>query len=264
MKRTDAFMLGVAAFMLANCASYVLRSGAPHLAGWGLLPPGRTDINEAIGFPWLVFGLRGGLLSASWAASAADLAVAAVAGCLCSRCLAARLPPMWPGQSRGLCCLPQCLVSGAAVVCATAAIATGSRSLGLVMRNVICFAGPVAVYAAFRCVRRAGWGNLAIAAAVLVAAALAVDARYQSPPVGTRLAARALLPLAWPCQPEGLAAVAERAYSQSVVGLTVIRTSVPVFGLLSLGAVMSAISAVARRWASKRASKPGGRKEEFR
>jgi hypothetical protein len=36
MKNADAFALGVVMFLLVNCVSYFVRSGAPYVTGWGM------------------------------------------------------------------------------------------------------------------------------------------------------------------------------------------------------------------------------------
>jgi hypothetical protein len=218
MKRTDAFMLGMTAFVAANCISYFARSSAPYVTVWGIALGYGHDRYEAIGFPFeilegLIIGGEYACSYYSWSSSsiklAANVVVAAIVSYSFARWLADRLPPLWQGYSRTSQYSLRGLLAVVTIVCLALGIGTRSSAWGLAVRNLTCFGGPIAVYAWYLYRRQISWMWLAVAGVGLTLLTLAMDFRYQDLPIRS-------------------------------AGLTVIRTVVPVFGLLFLFVVIHA------------------------
>jgi hypothetical protein len=216
MKRTDAFMLGMTAFVAANCISYFVLSRAPYVTAWGSALG--HNYYEAIGFPFeileeLIVGGEYACSYYSWSSSSialvANVVVAAIVSCFVARWWADRLPPLWSGYSRTSQYSLRGLLAVVTIVCLVLGIGTRSLAWALAVRNLTCFVGPVATYAWYLYRRQISWVWLAIAGVGLTLLALAMDFRYQDPPI-------------------------------RFVGLTAIRTSVPVFGLLSFLVIIHA------------------------
>jgi hypothetical protein len=248
MKRTDAFVLALTAFIFANCISYFERSGEPYVTGWGMLRPGANDIQEAIGFPLKVYGLAGGFLFLSWINCLGDLVIALTASGLSSVFLAKRLPPLWPGQSRAFRYSLRALLSGVTVFCLLLGIAITSRSLGLIVRSIVCFGGPSCTCAWLLYRRQVAWVPLGIVAVGFTLITLAVDFHYQDPPIDGHMLINAFLPFVEVTSPEDWSQDVEHAIARMVVGLTMIRASVPVLGLVSLFVIASAAHCIIRQY----------------
>jgi hypothetical protein len=239
MKRADAFMLGTTAFVAANCISYFVSSPTPYVTGWGCAP-GRNYFSETIGFPFEVLSIGESCAPYhEWSSInlAANVVVAAIVSYFVARWLADRLPPVWPGYSRtsqySLCGL----LAIVTVVLVMLGMATKNPAWGLAVRNVTCFGGPVAIYAWYLCSRQISWMWLTVAAIGPTLLALTIDFRYQDPDIGSSQILKAVLPLVQPAELTDWVAQGEyshRLFARCFVGLTVIRTVVPIFGLLSL------------------------------
>ena len=99
MKRTDAFMLGVTIFVVANCISYFVLSGTPYVTGWGEAPGEYFRWFERIGFPFVICDVSvGGFTpgySWSWINGLGNVAIAITVSCLFSMRLGNSVPPLW-------------------------------------------------------------------------------------------------------------------------------------------------------------------------
>jgi hypothetical protein len=230
MKRTDAFMLGMTAFVAANCISYFLRSRPTHMTGWGQVP-GWPDWFEAIGFPFAILEIGTSIAPIySWSSInlVANVVVAAVVSYLAARWLADRLPLLWEGYSRTSQYSLRGLLAVVTIVCLLLGFGTRSSAWGLAVRNLTCFGGPAAIYAWYLYHRQISWTWLAVAAIGLTLLAFTVDFRYQDPPISASQFVSAILPQVHPGGDGS-------PYTVTFFGsLTVMRTVVSVFGLLSL------------------------------
>jgi hypothetical protein len=228
MKRTDAFLLGMTAFVAANCISYFVLSDSTSVTGWGRGP---GDYSEAFGFPLEILRIGTSIAPIySWSSInlVANVIVAAIVSYFVARWLADRLPLLWAGYSRTSQYSLRGLLAVVTIVCLMLGIGTRSSAWGLAVRNLTCFGGPVAVYASYLYRRQIGWTWLAVAAVGLMLLAFTMDFRYQDPPISANQVLHAILPQV---RPEGHN---DRYFVTFFGGLTVMRTVVPVSGLLSL------------------------------
>ena len=235
MKRSDAFMLIVTAFIAVNCGSYFVYSGVPHVTGWGI--PAFGCEFEEIGFPFRFHIVAHGCITShsswSWTALLGDLGVALLAAWVFSGSLATRLPPLWEEHE----CTLQYSLGGLLRLIAAFAVALGvgtaNPACGLVVRNLLCFAGPLVAFAWCSRCWRLGWARLAIAALSLSVVAIGLGFRYEDP----RIDGHTLLAAYGPH--ESLAAAVDSnvylpCYLRHVIARTFVRAMVPVFGLMSL------------------------------
>ncbi len=261
MKRTDAFMLAVTAFVFANCISYFVRSGTPFVTGWGR-PPGVDGWYEEVGFPFVLYERSlGGIVPRCrrpWINWVGNLAVAITISYFSAIYLANRLPPLWPGQSRAFRYSLRELLGSIAVFSVLLGTAMTSRPWGLLVRNIVCLAGPVCVCAWFWHRRQASWVHIAVAGVGLTLLTLALDFRYQEPPIDRHAIVEAMLPAAEPKWSSDWAHWEDywrRTSTRDLIVLTLVRAMVPVFGLLSLLVIGSATHSVVRQYYAVRASR---------
>ncbi len=249
MKRSDAFMLAVTAFVLANCVSYFDRSGEPYVTGWGV-PASRDEILEGLGFPFEIYilGVQG-LSAFSWLNLFGNLLVALLVSYLFSFFFAHCLPSLWPGQTRILRYPLRALLGSMTVAAVLLGLAMMCRSLGLVVRNTVCLAGPVGAVATIFYWRRASWPLLVATAVGLTLLTLAVDIRYQDPPIDLhqigKAALRAMDLTAWGDREED---AVWYYFTRFWVAITITRATVPVFGLMSLLVIASGTYSVIRQY----------------
>lgn len=247
-------MLGVTGFLWANCASYFVRSGSPYVTGWGM-PPGVHVWFEEIGFPFVIYSLSiGGIVPqfrCPWINWVGNVVVAVTVSYVLAIRLARHLPPLWPGQSRAFRYSLRGLLGTMVVVGVLLGMGTASRLLGLLVRNIVCLAGPVGVYAWCLYGRQLGWVRLTVAALGLTLMALAIDLPYQEPPIDGHAVVNAILPILEPTWSSGSVhrvGHPQLAFTTRLVGLTVVRSVVPVFGLLSLFVIVSAAYSAVRHY----------------
>ena len=229
MKRTDAFMLGMTAFVAANCISYFVLSGAPYVTGWDQRP-GSHDFSEAIGFPFVMFSIANAKMSSPFINCLGNLAVATFVSYLLARHLAHRLPALWMGHCRTVRCSLYGVLGVAIAVCLLLGIAMAGPGSGLAVRNVICLGGPPMIYVWYLYRRHLGWTRLVIATIGLTLLVLPIDYRYD--PVLDMI-------------------VSSESYwyygGLHFVGQTIIRDVVPIFGLMSLLVVVHAGGNIVRQ-----------------
>jgi uncharacterized membrane protein YgcG len=264
MKRQDAFMLAVTVFVFANCISYFIRSHAPYVTGWGTRP-GVGGWCEAIGFPFVVYDWSiGGIVPyfrGSWVNLVGNLGVALAIGWLFAKYSAHRLPPLWPSASRVFQYSLIELLSVITVVGLVLGTAMLSRSWCLLVRNTVCLGGPFFAYGWSVYRRQASWIYLTIAALGLTLLTLTLDLHYQVPWIDRHAVLEAAPRLTEPQRwfesgdwPDD----ARQSLTRRPIGLTIIRATVPVLGLLSFLAIVSASYSLMRQyhavWASRRAN----------
>ena len=116
------------------------------------------------------------------------------------------------------------------------------------VRNTVCLAGPVGAVATIFYWRRASWPLLVATAVGLTLLTLAVDIRYQDPPIDLhqigKAALRAMDVTAWGDREED----AVWYFTRFWVAITITRATVPVFGLMSLLVIASSTYSVIRQY----------------
>jgi hypothetical protein len=242
MKRADVFMLAVTAFILANCISYFVRSGAPYVTGWGT-PPWRGELSETVGFPFEMYGISFGRIRLVWVNLLGNIGIAVVASYLFSLRFGHRLPPLWSQHSRSIRFSLRAVLGGMTITCLLLGVAMTSASVGLVVRNVVCLAGPVLGWGWLFYRQRASWASLTAVAFGVTLMTLAVDVRYQDASIEGRGILTVLLSWTPMCDgdwPDGFGTVC--------IVHPVMRASVPVFGLLSFLVIVSVTYSVIRQY----------------
>lgn len=183
MKRTDAFMLGLTAFVAANCVSYFIRSATPYMTTWGV-PAEVMFWHEEVGFPFIMFHVcAGNAFFAYWRLVnvLGNVAIATGASYIFATRFAEHLPPLWPGRSRVFRYSMGELFGGTTIACALLGLAMISQCWGHLVRNLVYIAAPVCAYAWFLCRRQASWIYLAMTALGLTLVALIINLHYEEP-----------------------------------------------------------------------------------
>lgn len=222
-------MLTMTGFAFANFISYFVRSSTPFVTVLGR-PAGVPVWHEMVGVPFVLFDYSWGyiipILHVRWINLIANFAVAFTASYVAAVSLADRLPPLWPGQSRSFRFSLLALFFIITLAGVLIAIATLSQSWGLLVRNVVCLAGPIGVYSWSMYRRRTSWVLLVVAAVGLSMLTSAVDLRYEERLFFIQPDWRTVF-LDWEKYSNG-------AFTRSIIGVTLIRASVTVFGVLSV------------------------------
>lgn len=243
MRRSDAFLFGVTLCVALNCGSYFVRSDAPHVTDWG-----RGGGVEEIGFPFVVVGESSRGIVAyqvrSWMGLLGNLLVSIVVGITVRFFMVDRLPPLWPGYARE----HRFSLRGMLVVFALFSLLLGlsgvSSFYALLVRNMICFVGPLLVYGWCCIRRRISWSRLAVAASTLAGFTLLIDLRHGTWPVEMHEVLRAILPL--PLDSWDTSDALNIHFARHLLGLLVVRAAVPPLGLLSLLVIAPVAPALVR------------------
>ena len=180
MKRTDTFMLGMAAFLAANCISYFVRSELPYVTGWGMRP-GSLDYIEAIGFPFAILSVAKTQTFFSLVNFLVDLVVAILVSKFLAVYLAHRLPPLWERHCRRFRYSLRETFATATIVCLFFGVAMTGPGWGLTVRNTVCLAAPPALYPWYLHRRTLGWLRLTTAAVGLTLFVILLACRYEDP-----------------------------------------------------------------------------------
>jgi hypothetical protein len=248
MKRVDTFMLGMSAFIFANCISYFVLSRAPYVTGWGYRP-GWHDILEEIGVPFVSYSLANGFLSCPWINWIANFIVATTISLLFATLLADHLPLLWVGHSRDFRYSLLGLLIVVTIIGIILGIGMKYKVWGFAVRNLICFGGPYGIYAWYLYRRRLSWTWLTIAGIGLILMVLTIDFRYQQF-FNMNEIVKVILYCVPPDEHADVADWTEYAAgcrTMCFVTLMIIRTVVPIFGSLSLLVIIHAAYDIVRR-----------------
>ena len=180
MKRTDTFMLGMAAFLAANCISYFVRSELPYVTGWGMRADS-SDYMEAIGFPFAILSVVKTQTVFSLVNLWGDLVVAILGSTFLAGYLAHRLPPLWERHCRRFRYSLRGTFVTATLFCVFFGVAVAGPGWGLTVRNTACLAAPPALYVWYLHCRTLGWLRLTTAAVGLTLFAILLAYRYEDP-----------------------------------------------------------------------------------
>lgn len=221
MKRSDTFILGMSAFLAANCVSYFMLSEAPYVIGWDVRL-GDYDIYKSIGFPFVMFSIIQTQMYASSLNCLGNLIVAIIVSYFFAKHVTNRLPPLWKGSDRALHFNLYGFLIIAIVLSIILGISMIGPGLGLTIRNIICLGGSPLIYVWLIYRRRIGWTRLASATVGLTILVFLIDCRY------ARLIN--IILLSW-----NDFSTSAKLY---IFGLTIIRIIVPVFGLMSLAVII--------------------------
>jgi hypothetical protein len=231
MKRSDTFMIGITAFVGANCITYFVLSPAPYVTGWGIRP-GCHDFFEVVGFPFVMLSILNESRCFSLISCFGNLVVGLVVSYFFARRLAHRLPPFWIGQHRTCRCSLCELLVVITVICLFLGVGMAGPGCGLVVRNLVCLAAPLVIYAWLLYRRNVNWAWLAISVVGLTVLALLMDYRYEEPMFFADRIKGALLSLVGA---GGQGRATGWGYTvPPFVALTIFRAVVPIYGLMSL------------------------------
>lgn len=274
MRRVDAFFLGIAAFVLANSASYFFHSLSPNVMGFAT-DPTSCGAFEAIGFPFVMLEENRGIAPyyrTSLTGSIGNLTIGLAIGFLSAKHLKGKVPPIGADEPKArqyslgeLLCL---------IGCAALFLGVGTRSRfwGLVARNMLCFVGPFFLFGYLLLRRKVTWPHLLVGACVLTSLALVIELRHHDPPIALSSIVHAYSPrhrlAGGPHDPHptGYAFEHESDYVRSATRrhstVALMHVAVPTLGLLSFLAVASVAYLTIRQRHALSASK-GGRRSQL-
>jgi len=232
MKRSDAFMVVMSAFVAVNCLSYFVHSGLPFVSGWGMRARGMEF--EALGCPLCFYCVSfGGPVAHShwsWINLTGNVGVAVIVACAVCWRFADRLPPLWIGHAKVFRFSLIELMFAVTLACVLLGTGMISATWGLWVRNMACFVGPISVYAWHLHRSTLSWVGLTIAMTALTLIAIILGFRYEDP----RIDGSAVLMSSLPPNDASAWALPDRDLLRHTIARTVVRATVPVWGTISL------------------------------
>jgi hypothetical protein len=244
MKHSDAFMLGMSIFIAANCISYFVYSGTPFVAGWYVNPTKTGDILEKVGFPFVVYSISIGMYSWYPLNLAGNFAIAMIASFISANRFNRFLPPLWHDYTSFRYSLLGLFVV-TTIFCLLISIAMINQFWGHAIEILVCLCAPVLIYSWHLYSKNIGWLWLAIDAIGLTIFVLIIDIHYRKSFVSLNQIIKAFIPILLLDKQSGLSDERwELSITRWIVGASVIRVAVPIFGLISLMVILQVIYAI--------------------